>query len=109
MSRPTKPKQLFLLGQQLCGLTGVVDPEERRFHVCGGVSAKKPSLARGRGEPCPWTDIDRDSVRTRATGPKPWKRVALVCDAGLGKSTNLEWLCAAIAREQGSRQIPLLL
>jgi hypothetical protein len=107
-TQPTLPP--FLLGQQLSELVGVDDPEQRRFHVCGGIS-ERGSAARAPAEPerNPWVRIERPAVREQAAGRTPRQRVALVCDAGLGKTTNLEWLAAAIAGEPGSRQVPLLL
>jgi predicted NACHT family NTPase len=34
---------------------------------------------------------------------KPWRRVGLVCGAGLGKTTNLQWLQAAVNRSDSFR------
>lgn len=46
-----------------------------------------------------WTRIDRDQLLQHATSDEPqWRRVGLVCGAGLGKTTNLKWLAAAINR-----------
>ena len=104
-------RSLFLLGQELSELAGVDDPELRRFHVCGGVSEKMPDEVRRPGQPerDPWVRVERRVIRAQAAGHTPRKRVALVCDAGLGKTTNLEWLAAAMVGEPESRQIPLLL
>ena len=104
-------RSLFLLGQELSELAGVDDPELRRFHVCGGVSEKMPDEVRRPGQPerDPWVRVECRVIRAQAAGHTPRKRVALVCDAGLGKTTNLEWLAAAMVGEPESRQIPLLL
>jgi formylglycine-generating enzyme required for sulfatase activity len=99
---------LFLLGQRLSQLTGVEDPVERRFHVCGGVSAE-PLPQRKPAERDLWEGLDRPVLREKAIGHTPHRRVALVCDAGLGKTTNMQWLAAGIAGERGGRQLPLLL
>jgi formylglycine-generating enzyme required for sulfatase activity len=111
MNGTRPPPLLFLLGQQLSQLVGVDDQKQRQFHVCGGVSGRVPDDARERAgtERDPWVRLERRSLRPEAAGRSPRRRVALVCDAGLGKTTNLEWLAAAIASEPGGRQVPLLL
>lgn len=100
------PRPTFLLGQKLSELIGVTDPEERRFHVCGGV--REPERRR-QADRDPWQALDRDALCADAAGPSPRQRMALVCDAGLGKTTNLEWLQYRICRETASRQVPFLL
>lgn len=79
-TRPT-----FLLGQKLYELTGVADCDERHFHVCGGTWENKPGRLT-KTERDPWKELDRDALCVEAAGPSPRQRVALVCDAGLGKS-----------------------
>src|SRR5262249_52535970 len=51
---------------------------------------------------------DREELCQQTTGDRPLHRVGLVCDAGLGKTTNLQWLAAHLAG-RGERQLPLLL
>jgi formylglycine-generating enzyme required for sulfatase activity len=111
MQEKQRIRPVFLLGQQMFDLIGIEKPEQRRFHVCGGLS---PQMARNGLEQAtpnhePWVRIERDIICREAAGLTPRKRVALVCDAGLGKTTNLEWLAAAISAEPKSHQIPLLL
>lgn len=99
-SRPT-----FLLGQKLSELVGVTDPEKRRFHVCDERVPERSQDADRHS----WQELERDALCAEAAGPSPPKRVALVCDAGLGKTTNMEWLACRIAKARGSRQVPFLL
>jgi formylglycine-generating enzyme required for sulfatase activity len=105
------PLPLFLLGQRLSELAGVDDPDRRRFHVCGGVARQNPA-DNDRSEEV-WQAVDRQTLHEQAAGllldRPPHRRVALVCDAGLGKTTNLQWLAARIAPGTGSRQVPFLL
>ena len=116
MITPQHSPPLFLLGQKLSELIGVDNPEERLFHVCGGLSkTTSGDLKDSRPDHDPWTPIERRTIREKAAGTTPHKRVGLVCDAGLGKTTNLQWLAAAIASggvdssRPRSQQIPLLL
>jgi formylglycine-generating enzyme required for sulfatase activity len=133
-SRP--PQQLFLRGQQLSVLTGIDDARKRRFFVCGGKEEDVPEAAeneervqqdplqpRQRGQldllmvrllrmlqqRDPWQPYQREQLCAQAAGPAPSRRMALVCSAGLGKTTNMTWLAAHIAKQPGSRQIPFLL
>src|SRR3989442_1045176 len=39
-----------------------------------------------------WLRIDRDELVRRAIEELSWSRVGLVCGAGLGKTTSLQWL-----------------
>jgi formylglycine-generating enzyme required for sulfatase activity len=104
------PRPTFLLGQQLSQLVGVDDPRRRRTHVCGGVSSGDESPD-SRQEV--WQAAEREAVIHRAAGrlpdDRPHLRVALVCDAGLGKTTNMQWLASHLAPGAGSKQTPLLL
>jgi hypothetical protein len=112
MSPPHDEKQLFLRGQQLSELTVVDNPEECRFHLFGDL-ARQPgsevSLAERSQDT--WKPIDSREAfcADAARAVPPRKRVGLVCDAGLGKTTNMEWLAARIAGQAGGRQVPLLL
>jgi hypothetical protein len=54
-----------------------------------------------------WSAIDRVDLCREVCGATPPRRVGLVCDAGLGKTTNMEWLQAQQCR--AGRQVPLLL
>src|SRR5690242_17222134 len=91
------PQQLFLRGQQLSALTGVAVPKQRCFYVCGGRSDEGEEAASPR-EPArdPWQPQDRTHLCQKAAGATPDRRVALVCSAGLGKTTNMAWLAARI-------------
>lgn len=109
MNGTPNAKQLFLLGQRLSELTGVDDADERRFHICGGVDNEKPPPERRQPNRNPWEPCERQAVRRQAGERNPSKRVGLLCDAGLGKTTNIEWLAAGIAEDRGSRQVPVLL
>src|SRR5258708_4956161 len=59
----------------------------------------------GREEPSsPWDEVERNKLVDRLTSRGDVKRLAVVCAAGLGKSTNLLWLAKALA-VPGSRQV----
>src|SRR5262249_41026031 len=106
---PNRPRlPLFLEGQKLSELADGFDADERRFHVCGRASEKPPRERAGPGREA-WAAVERQAIRRRAAGREPHRRVALVCDAGQGKTTNLEWLAAAISRERPACQVPFLL
>jgi formylglycine-generating enzyme required for sulfatase activity len=96
-------KQLFLLGQQLSVLRPFEKEANRRAHVCGGAGEGMPGHAHTSYL---WLKNQRDQVKARAVAPKDWRRVAIVCDAGLGKSTNLQWVQAQIGRSR--RQVAFL-
>jgi hypothetical protein len=51
--------------------------------------------------------VDRESLVNDLTSESSRKRWAVVCAAGLGKSTNLQWLAKELALP-GSRQVPFL-
>jgi formylglycine-generating enzyme required for sulfatase activity len=100
-------KKLFLLDQQISVLPFVSDEKQRRALVCG------KAVARGEQKPSPeeeylWLPNQRREVlaRARAPGEKDWRRVAVVCDAGLGKTTNLAYLEAAIADAELKKTVP---
>ncbi len=100
-------KPLFLLDQQISLLEGTRSSEECRFHVYGGgkFEGNKPEAVVGK-----WTNQNRDELIASASGKDPAKRVALACDAGLGKTTNMAWVQARIAAERNcrGRQLPFL-
>jgi formylglycine-generating enzyme required for sulfatase activity len=89
--------ELFLLDQQLSRLSDAVPLQERKAHVCGSAFDKDA-----------WLPIPRPDLCAQATSDRPPLRVGLVCDAGLGKTTNLQWFQAHLV-ERSSRQVPLLL
>ena len=105
-------KKPFLLGQQLKELTGV-KPADLKYHLFGEEAKKAPSERDREREPKddPWKPIDSrdDLIREASLAAPPRKRVGLVCDAGLGKTTNLEWLEAKIAGASNGQQLPYLL
>src|SRR5262249_18442884 len=88
------------------------DPDECRFRLFGG-DAKRSGreFEPAQSAADPWNAIeDRSALcKEAARRTPPWKRVGLVCDAGLGKTTNLEWLGGRIAGQKGGQQVPLLL
>src|SRR5579871_4761843 len=93
MSPATRQPQLFLLGQLLSELNSKIPLKHRRGHVCGHAVNRTDRPA----ERDPWVEVSREAILDRAAGPSPPGRVALVCDAGLGKTTNLAWLQARLA------------
>lgn len=83
-------KKLLLNGQKLKELRGIDDSDDRRYHICG--AGEKPGSdfrdeAKMR-ENDPWQEIGRSEILKQATAAEPQKRVALVCEAGLGKTTT---------------------
>src|SRR5262249_21215367 len=52
--------------------------------------------------------IDRADLCGQVAGDDPPLRVGLACDAGLGKTTNMEWLQAHLAH-RGGGQLPFLI
>ena len=97
----TDTRKLFLMGQELRELAGV-PIEERQFHVCGGISGKqstsKPPAEQKQTDP--WTPIARSALVEQAAGKSPRRRVALVCDSGRGKTTNMRWLRVSSGAER---------
>src|SRR5437879_4332937 len=55
--------------------------------------------------PSPWDPVARSHLVASLTADGDTKRLAVVCAAGLGKSTNLRWLAKALALP-GTRQLP---
>ena len=112
MNGDGQAKRLFLLGQKMQRLRDRLPEDERRYHLFGD---EKPvgKIVEHPWEPelrfTPQGSEDRlAGIVERALSDDPWKRVALVCEAGFGKSTNMMWLQAHLA-QRGGRQLPLLL
>jgi formylglycine-generating enzyme required for sulfatase activity len=90
-------RKLFLLGQKLYRLKAGLSADKRKEHACGTVFDEKA-----------WDFTPRDAICQQILSEKPPLRVAMVCDAGLGKTTNTEWIHAKLAEPHG-RQLPFLL
>jgi formylglycine-generating enzyme required for sulfatase activity len=101
-----REKEPFLLGQQLSELTAT-DPERVKALVCH--TADRRELPAERGQPNDWRAIGRDAVVSTAGGPTPWPRVGLVCDAGLGKTTNMAWLRYRLCQREFRGRLPFLI
>ena len=56
-----------------------------------------------------WNVYPRDRLAADAAGIDAPKRVALVCSAGRGKTTNMSYVKAHIAAEKGGKQAPFLI
>jgi hypothetical protein len=97
-------QRLFCTTQQLSILTERTDV---RRHLSGEQFWRDRHTERtGREEPSsPWKGVDRDKLVDGLTRDGDLERLAVVCAAGLGKSTNLRWLAAKLAAE-GSQQVP---
>lgn len=76
-------KTLFERGQTFLRLKAV---DHVQPHV-GGVANQKDA----------WGLVTRPAIIEAVTAARPWRRVGLVCPAGLGKTTNMEWLVAVLA------------
>jgi predicted NACHT family NTPase len=93
----TDAPQLFLSSQKISRLKDDVRPKDRKGHVCEAHIKEEA-----------WETITRDQIRQQNYGETPSRRIGLVCPAGEGKTTNMLWLQAELARP-GSRQLPLFL
>jgi hypothetical protein len=116
MSEAQEPRKLFLLGQQLSRLSEIVEDDQRQLHVCGRApgTTLKNREERQEEKSDPWKPLPRfpDESREKSlhdllVGPNRSQRVALVCDAGLVKTTNMQYLEAQLT-QHGCRQVPLL-
>src|SRR4051794_10922583 len=101
-------KHLFLLGQTLSRLRDLKKSGERRKQVCGTADDKAGGRD-GKAKANPWDAIGRNQVRRLAVGESPQRRVAVACDAGLGKSTTVSWVEYRMAAGRGGRRMPLVL
>ncbi len=107
-------KPLFLNGQTFSRLDPGLPVELRRFCVCGGrfkeqmQGREREAGLEGQAQNA-WKVISRSNVAEMVTGPKPKLRIAVACDAGLGKSTNMQWLESMMARAPGQGLVPALL
>src|SRR5258708_7047260 len=96
--------QLFCTSQKLLLLQERTNPrpylsgerfwEERHADRLGGQRLKSP-----------WAEVERSDLVQRLAAKGEWKRLAVVCAAGLGKTTNLKWLAKELAKRD-SRQVP---
>ena len=92
-----RTKMPFLTDQRLSLLTGAADVLR-----CLDVEAFRPQRDRGgfRGDEhakdSPWRPLERSVWLDGLRGDGPYRRCVLVADAGLGKTTNLAWLNAAL-------------
>jgi hypothetical protein len=110
MSDGDQSKQFFLLDQQIVWLKEGVPFGQRRYHVCGDERPTEKIVDN------PWEPVRRftDEKDPNKVGivelarSEEWRRVALVCDAGLGKTANLRWLQRHLC-EPESRVLPLLI
>lgn len=101
---------LFLLRQTFSRLDPQVNGRRRRVSVCGQGARGEDTGFEKRADPIEdWKPISRSEVAAMATMPGEKLRVALACDAGLGKSTNMQWLSSLVARTADCHQVPLVL
>ena len=98
---------LFLLDQTLAQLSDATPLADRKRIICGGEPDDEAAPASKIGYE-PWTALARDDMVKTALSREPWKRVALVCDAGNGKTTTMEYMQRELSA-RGSRQLALLL
>jgi formylglycine-generating enzyme required for sulfatase activity len=96
-----KPKPPFLTNQRLSLLTGT-DDVLRHLDVEAFAGQRDRGGYRGdeQGKDSPWRPLTRDAWLAGLRGDGRFRRCVVVADAGLGKSTNLAWLNAALARQQ---------
>ena len=98
----------FLLDQSFSRLDSALTAAELQRHVCGHIGDEQQSRGReARSEP--WETIDRSAPVEMVTNAAKNRRVAIACDAGLGKTTNMQWLQSCVARAAACEQLPLLL
>ena len=108
VTMPDSPKkELFCTSQ---GLSLLRVRKNVRRYLSGGRfwQMRHQELKGDRKTKSPWKEIQRDKLVQELTEKGRIKRLAVVCSAGLGKSTNLEWLEFKLAAP-GSRQVPFLL
>ena len=107
MSTGSQPKPIFLDGQTLSLMRPIEDLDLLKKIICKGY-IPEPDELKGRRKEL-WDRYPRRKLIQQAAGDDPWKRVAVICDAGMGKTTNTHWLAAQFHSAKGSRQIPLYL
>jgi formylglycine-generating enzyme required for sulfatase activity len=114
-------KTTFLLNQQLSRLDPTLDAKARRFHLFGsnpeggGEELGYQRLAKDqrsqRSRQKVWHPLSRTDLMSLAVDRSSLLRVAVVCDAGMGKSTNMQWLEKTFAElsSPDRHMVPLLL
>ncbi len=110
-SNPNRQQRLpiFLPAQQLSQLN-ITDPKKLSAFLKGDRSQSTPEAPDRKEQPQGglWRLRTRELIGRVASGARaPW-RVLLMCDAGLGKTTNMHWLQKEIAAQTRGRQIPFL-
>ena len=95
LSEPPRPL-LFLRDQKLYRLKAGLGSDDRKQCLVEGEISDN------------WEFTPRDTVSQEVLADRPPLRVCLVCDAGLGKTTNMEWLQAQLS-QAGGRQVPILI
>ncbi len=98
MNDETEDKSLFLLDQRLSQLN-LTQADKQQEYLFGEKA----------GEDSQWTERTRSELTTEAASASAPPRTILMCDAGRGKTTNMEWLQAAIVGEIGGQQVPFLI
>jgi hypothetical protein len=115
-AREPDTRRVFIVDQSFW-LADDADPERRRLMASSDVEPtddhgrlppafRSPSFEdeTGRSTKPTWKRINRKKLLELATSPgKAWQRVGLVCGAGLGKTTTLQWVENAINRENARR------
>jgi hypothetical protein len=99
-------KRLFCTSQRL-SLLGV-RTDVRPYLSGERFWQERDAALRGdKAAPSPWEPVDRWQLARRLTAGGDVRRLAVVCAAGLGKSTNLGWLAKELAAPR-LRQVPFL-
>jgi formylglycine-generating enzyme required for sulfatase activity len=104
-NKPRDDRQLFLLGQSFSRLA-VEDPAKLLAVLC---EDETPTRAGGETTQEKWQPYSRGEIVANAASMDARRRVALVCSAGRGKTTNMAWLEAHIAAERDGKQVPFLI
>src|SRR5260370_1457421 len=105
MPDPTQ-KKLFCTAQ---GLSLLQEGTGVRPYLSGERfwEGRHPELSGTQEAGLRWEGIGRGELVEGLTAGGAFRRLAVVCAAGLGKSTNLGWLAKELARS-AARQLPFL-
>ena len=98
----------FIANQGMRLLEAVREPKKclsaAAFAAARQVGNRDAPLSRpGRAEIDPWEEIDRQQVADNTVPNHRLNRLVIVCDAGMGKSTTLEWLRSCYSAPQSDK------
>ncbi len=100
---------IFLPSQQLSQRT-ITDPKKLSSFLKGERDEATPECAERKEQPNGdlWRGRTRDTISRMASRARAAWRILLMCDAGLGKTMNMQWVQKEIAAQTRGRQVPFL-